>query len=140
MERDLGSITIHRGPGQASAIGSATFGGYIDLASPNLSSTRGATVYSMVGGYSTRLYDIEAQTGNLGVLGGGRGLIDLSGEDARGATSNTDTQRRNAFLKLEQPLGENTVVTFLTNVDKNVTHTPMARRSPTSGCSAPTTP
>jgi len=124
MERDLGGITVHRGPGQASAIGSATFGGYIDLASPELSSAPTATAYGTLGGYSTRLYGIEGQTGNLGALGGGRGLIDLSGEDARGATSNTDTLRRNGFLKLEQPVGANTVFTFVTNVDKDVTHTP----------------
>lgn len=48
MEHDLGSITVHRGPGQASATGSATFGGYIDLASPELSSTRGVSAFGTV--------------------------------------------------------------------------------------------
>jgi len=124
MEHDLGSITVHRGPGQASAIGSATFGGYIDLASPTLSGGGSVSPYATLGGYGTKLFGVEAQTGNLAVLGGARGYIDLSREEARGATSGTATERRNAFVKLEQPIGDNTVVTFVANVDNADTNTP----------------
>jgi len=124
MEHDLGGITVHRGPGQASAIGSATFGGYVDLASPSLSGSGGISPYGTLGGYGTKLFGLEAQTGNLAVLGGARGFIDLSREEARGATSGTATERRNAFVKLEQPIGDNTVVTFVANVDNADTNTP----------------
>jgi len=39
--QNLGQVTVHRGPGQASAIGAATFGGYVDLTSPAVSNTLG---------------------------------------------------------------------------------------------------
>lgn len=124
MEHDLGSVTVHRGPGQASAIGSATFGGYIDLASPSLSGSQRYVPYGTVGGYGTKLFGVEAQTGDLNVIGGARGYIDLSREEARGATSSTATERRNAFVKLQQPIGDNTLVTFVANVDNADTNTP----------------
>ena len=124
MEHDLGSITVHRGPGEASAIGSATFGGFISLASPTLSNEYSINPYGTLGGYGTKLFGLEAQSGSLAALGGGRGLIDLSQEEALGATSGTATERRNGFVKLEQPVGASTVVTFVANVDNDVTRTP----------------
>jgi iron complex outermembrane receptor protein len=124
MEHDLGGITVHRGPGQASTFGSATFGGFIALASPTLSDEYGVNPYGTLGGFGTKLFGLEAQSGKLDALGGGQGLIDLSREEARGATSGTATERRNAFLKLVQPIGRSTTATLVANVDNADTNTP----------------
>jgi iron complex outermembrane receptor protein len=127
---DLGAITVHRGPGEASAIGAATFGGFVDLTSPLLSNTPTATAYGTAGSYDTKMYGIEAQTGAISNLNGGRLMIDLENADAGGATSNTSTRKRNGFLKYEQPIGDNTVVTVVANLDHTFTATPYGATAP----------
>ena len=122
--QNLGSVTVHRGPGQASAIGAATFGGYVDLASPAVSNTLGATAYGTLGSYATRLGGLRLDSGSLGALSGGRATINLEQLESGGATSNTSTARRNGFVKYEQPIGSNTVVTALVNLDHTYTKTP----------------
>ncbi|GAC1482578.1 MAG: hypothetical protein NVS2B11_08080 [Acetobacteraceae bacterium] len=122
--QNLGSVTIHRGPGQASAIGAATFGGYVDLASPMVANTMGATAYGTVGSYATRMGGVRLDSGLLPALGGGRATINVEQLEAGGATSNTSTARRNGFFKYEQPVGSNTVVTALVNLDHSYTKTP----------------
>lgn len=122
--QNLGAVTIHRGPGQASAIGAATFGGYVDLASPSVSNTPGATAYGTVGSYATRLGGVRLDTGGVGALNSGRATINLEQLEAGGATSNTSTARRNGFFKYDQPVGASTVVTVLMNLDHTYTKTP----------------
>ena len=128
---DIGEITVHRGPGQASAIGAATFGGFVELKSTQLSNEASVMPYGTVGSFGTKLYGVQAETGSLRrSMNGARGLIDLENEDAGGATSGTATRRRNGFLKFEQPIGENTVVTFAGNLDHTFTKTPYGATLP----------
>ena len=122
--RDIGSITVNRGPGQASAIGAATFGGSIALGSPALSAAPTASLYGTAGSYGTLLGGVQAETGAIAGLNGGRVMINLENLQAGGATSNTGTARHNGFLKYEQPVGDNTLVTALVNVDHTFTYTP----------------
>ncbi len=122
--QNLGQVTVHRGPGQASAIGAATFGGYVDLTSPAVSNTLGATAYGTVGSYDTHLGGLRLDSGALGALAGGRATINVEQLESGGATTNTSTERRNQFVKYEQPVGSNTVVTVLVNLDHTFTHTP----------------
>ena len=122
--RNIGSITVNRGPGQASAIGAATFGGYTELRSPQLSATPTATVYGTAGSYGTLLGGIQAETGAIAALNGGRLMLNLEDLQSGGATSNTGTARRNAFVKYQQPIGDSTVVTAVVNLDHTFTYTP----------------
>ncbi len=124
MENDLSKITVQRGPSDASAIGSETFGGFIQLASPELGNQQRTDAYSTLGSYGTRLFGLEYQSGALAYLNGGKFLVDLSDEEGRGSTSGTDTVRRNVFAKYEQPLGPDTTLTLLGNLDNDRTLTP----------------
>ncbi len=130
MEDDIGKITVQRGPSEASSIGSETFGGFIQLASPDLGNTQRIEPYSTLGSYGTRLFGLEYQSGRLPALNGGKVLLDLSDEEGRGSTSGTDTIRRNAFLKYEQPLGANTELSFVGNLDNARTLTPYGATLP----------
>ena len=130
MENDIGKITVQRGPAEASSIGSETFGGFIQLASPDLSNTQKIEPYSTIGSYGVRLFGLEYQSGALPYLNGGKLLLDLSDEEGRGSTSGTDTIRRNAFLKYIQPLGANTELSFLSNLDNAITLTPYGETLP----------
>ncbi len=124
MEHDLGAIAVNRGPGLASDIGSATFGGFIALSSPALSATPTLEPYGTFGSYATNLYGIEGESGTITALDGARVALDLSKEEANGADSGISTERRNLFFKYAQPIGQSTVVTTLVNLDNDDTHTP----------------
>ncbi len=122
--QNLGWVTVHRGPGQASAIGAATFGGYVDLQSPALSNTPTATAYGTAGSYGTHLGGLLGDTGGIALLDGGRVRVNLEQLESGGAGSGTSTERRNGFIKYEQPIGSNTVLTALVNLDNTKTRTP----------------
>ena len=124
FSRDFGSVTVNRGPGSASAIGSATFGGSVALTSPKLSATPGIETYGTFGSFGTKLFGAEAQSGDIAATGGTRALLDLTREESTGALSGVGTERRNAFLKIEQPIGRSTTVTVVVNLDNDDTKTP----------------
>ena len=124
FSRDFGSITVNRGPGPASSIGSATFGGSVALASPKLSATPGLETYGTFGSFGTKLFGVEGQSGNVAALGGTQVLLDLTREESRGALTGVSTERRNAFLKATRPIGQSTVVTLVVNLDNDDTKTP----------------
>jgi iron complex outermembrane recepter protein len=109
---DLGSIVVDRGPGTASTIGYATFGGTLQLLTKEPSETFNVNPYSTVGSYGERLGGVEVDTGALPELDGGRGFIDLSRLDSDAALSGVTTNRTNGFVKWEQPIGDSTTVTF----------------------------
>ena len=125
VAHDLGGIVVNRGPGPASTIGSATFGGDVELSSRDLSGTMRFNPYATFGSFGTKLYGLQAETGSLGgVLGDGRLLIDIQRNESRGASTGTTDERRNLFLKYVQPIGERTRVTAVVNLDNAVTDTP----------------
>ncbi len=124
LSRDFSSITVNRGPGQASAIGQATFGGYTELASQDPLDTPQVQPYGTFGSFGTKFFGIEANTGAIAQTGGTRALIDLTREEADGADTGISTERRNLFAKIEQPIGDSTVITYAINADNDVTKTP----------------
>jgi iron complex outermembrane receptor protein len=110
---DLGSIDIDRGPGTASTIGYATFGGTLNLTSKEPSETPQAQAYTTFGSFNEELWGIEADSGARADLGGGRGLIDFERLQSGAYITNSTTDKDNVFGKWEQPLGENTLITFV---------------------------
>ena len=124
MSRDFGSVTVNRGPGSASQIGSATFGGSVALTSPMLATAPGLETYGTFGSFGTKLFGLQGQSGIQDGLGGGSALLDLTREEARGALSGVRTERRNLFLKAEQPVGRSTTITLVVNLDNDDTKTP----------------
>lgn len=110
---DLGSVAVDRGPGTASTIGYATFGGTLALYSKQPSDTFGAEAYSTFGSFGEQLYGIEVESGARPELNGGRGFIDLSRLQTGAYLTGVTTNRDNAFGKWEQPIGDNTLITFV---------------------------
>ncbi len=110
---DLGSLTVDRGPGTASTIGYATFGGTLALYSKQPLDQFGAQAYSTFGSFGEQLYGIEVDSGAVPELNGGRGFIDLSRLQTGSYLTYVTTNRDNAFGKWEQPIGDNTLVTFV---------------------------
>ncbi len=124
QSHDIGAVEVDRGPGSASTIGYATFGGTVGIQSRSPANTVSINPYGLFGSFGTKLGGLEADTGALADLGGARGLVDVQREEGRGYLTGTATERRNVFAKVEAPLGDSTLVTFVTNADNARTHTP----------------
>ena len=125
VDHDLAKIVVNRGPGQASTIGSATFGGDVELSSRDLAGRPAFNPYATFGSFGTKLYGLQAETGDLGgIFGDGRLLIDIQRNESRGASSGTSDERRNLFAKYVQPLGARTSLVAVANLDNAVTDTP----------------
>ena len=128
VAHDLQTITVNRGPGPASTIGSATFGGDVEIHALDPSTTSALVPYATFGTFGTKLYGLEADSGTLGqefgLLAGGRIVVDLERNESRGALSGTSDERRNLYLKYIQPIGDRTTLTAAVNLDNAVTDTP----------------
>ena len=124
FSRDFSSVTVNRGPGEASTIGPATFGGWVDLASADPTANPNGEIYGTFGSFGTKLFGIQGNSGTIAETGGTRVLLDLTREEGTGALTGVATERRNAYVKLTQPVGQSTTVTVAANVDSDNTKTP----------------
>ena len=120
---DLGSVTIDRGPGTASTIGYATFGGTLALYSKQPSNNFNVEAYSTFGSFDQKLWGVELDTGAIPELDGGRGLFDFSRLQTGAYLTGVTTDRNNGFAKWEQPIGGNTLVTLVGMINDSYGHT-----------------
>jgi iron complex outermembrane receptor protein len=125
MAHDIGSVRVDRGPGSASTIGYATFGGTVDILSKEPLNNFTVNPYTTFGSFNTWLRGIELDTGVRPEAGGVRELIDLSAVDGDGYLTGTATKRRNGFTKIEVPVGDNTLITFVGMVNTSFNQTPI---------------
>ncbi len=129
VAHDQQTITVNRGPGPASTIGSATFGGDVEIHALDPAAIPALIPYATFGTFGTKLYGLEADSGTLGsefgsLLNGGRIVVDLERNESRGALTGTSDERRNLYLKYIQPIGDHTTLTAAVNLDNAVTDTP----------------
>lgn len=125
MAHDIGSVQVDRGPGSASTIGYATFGGTVGIQSKEPLDKFTVNPFATVGSFNTLLTGIELDSGARPELNGARGYIDLEALGSDGYLTGTSTRRRNAFTKLEVPVGDSTLITFVGMVNTSFNHTPI---------------
>jgi len=113
MAHDLGEISVDRGPGTASTIGNATFGGTVGVLSKAPDSQFGITPYASYGSYNTVVYGAQLDSGEIDQTGGTRVTLDAEGLGSDGYLTNMGQNRKNLFLKVVQPLDGNTTLTFV---------------------------
>jgi len=107
---DVGETIVDRGPGTASTVGDATFGGTVAIISKDPSPTRGVTAYGTYGSYATYMGGAEGDTGTFGPYGT-QMMIDGAYSGSNTADTNAKLARSNVFAKVVQPLNANFVVT-----------------------------
>ncbi|HVW72478.1 MAG TPA: TonB-dependent receptor [Rhizomicrobium sp.] len=108
---DVGQVNVDRGPGTASTIGNATFGGTVSTLSKAPTDQLGLNPYLMYGSYNTLLYGAEFDSGEIAETGGTRIMTDLQTQTSDGYLTNESQARLNAFIKVVQPLDANTTLT-----------------------------
>jgi len=118
MQQDIGNILVDRGPGDASNIGNATFGGTIAVTSKDPKPNAGTSAFATFGSFDSRLLGAELDTGSMKGDGDARAFIDYKSFSSNGYLTNASQRRENLFFKYEKPLSDNTVLTFVTMQNK----------------------
>lgn len=108
---DTSSVTVDRGPGTASTIGDATFGGTVSVESINPQDQFNIRPYISFGSWETAVEGARIDTGKLD-SSGTSAVINVQNGESDGALTYAGQRRQNVFAKVVQPLGENTTLTF----------------------------
>ena len=119
MPQDLGAVTIDRGPGDASTLGYATFGGTVGIHTKSPLPYAQTTLYGSAGSFGTWLYGAEFDTGVLPQYGNVRAFIDFRQLNTDGYLTNAKLDRKNLFMKLVKPVGDNTMLSFVSMLNQN---------------------
>ena len=109
----IGQVLIDRGPGNASTLGQATFGGTVALSSKDPRDSFSFIPTQSFGSYSTSLTHLELNSGKLD--NGGKLIASAQYISTDTARTNGDTSRKTAYIKYVQPVGSSTQITFLSN-------------------------
>ncbi|MDB5785777.1 TonB-dependent receptor [Caballeronia mineralivorans] len=116
--QNIGGITVDRGPGDASQIGFATFGGTIAVQSREPSMTPSVSLLGSYGSFNTWLTGAEFNTGDMQQWGDARAMVGYSHTSSDGYLTNASQRRDNVFFKLEKPIGDDTLVTVYANYNR----------------------
>jgi iron complex outermembrane receptor protein len=111
MPQDLGRVIVDRGPGQASTIGYATFGGTVAMQTRDPLARTTTEVYGGFGSFATRMAGVKFNTGTL--ANGGSGYLDYRQLRSDGYLSGANVDRSNVVAKFVQPFGDATTLTVL---------------------------
>ncbi len=113
-------VTVERGPGNASTIGQATFGGSVNLYSLVPSSEFGFSPFISMGSWNTKLVGGRVDTGTLAALGGSKLTVNAQELTSDGYLTNSRLWGKNITAKYEQPIGSNTLLTLFSSNNSNL--------------------
>ncbi|GBQ24231.1 TonB-dependent outer membrane receptor [Gluconacetobacter sacchari DSM 12717] len=116
----LDQVQVDRGPGTASTLGNATFGGTIGFDSRAPAKHFGVTPYGTYGSFNTRAGGIEIDSGKTGF---GAMVLDMQHEETDGYLTGSAERRSNLLFKDVLDLGAHTTLTLLTTYDKEWQYT-----------------
>ena len=112
-------IIVDRGPGHATDLGQASFGGNIHIVSRELSDKAEFDAQAVYGSYTSYLGRVTLQSGSIEKLGGLRIIAVGEYKDTKGALSGSPAWFANGFIKLEKPLGDNAKFSFLSSYNQD---------------------
>ena len=116
----LGEAQIDRGPGTASTIGNATFGGTVGFRSKTPPSRAGVQLYGTYGSFNTRAGGLELDSGKTRF---GKAVLDMQHEETDGYLTNSYEKRSNIMFKDEIQLAPDTQLTIQTTYNKEWQYT-----------------
>lgn len=109
----IGQVDVERGPGSASQIGEATFGGTIALRSKDPRDHFSFIPTYSVGSYGTSLTHLELNSGKF--ENGGKLIVAGQYNTTDTAQTHSPMSRKTGYIKYVQPVGERTELTFVSN-------------------------
>lgn len=113
------TVVVDRGPGNASNLGQATFGGSVNLFSRATRDELGGDIRASYGTNNTWLIRPMFQTGAINALGGTEVLLGGQYVDTDGVRSYAPYHQLNLFGKAVIPIGPDVKLTLLSTYNKN---------------------
>ena len=110
----IGRMTVDRGPGTASTVGEATFGGTIAMQSKDPRTEMSVVPTFSYGSFNTFVGNLEGNTGKLEKLNGASAIGSYQYMSSDGFLTGSYFRRTTTYFKYLQPVGKNTTLTFLT--------------------------
>jgi len=112
----VGSMVVERGPGNASNIGFATYGGSVNMYSKAPQATQSTSVYGSFGSFGTWVEGVAYESGRM--EGSDATLqVDVQNMTSKGYTTYSRMRNNNFTLKYTRPVGDSTLLTFFTSYD-----------------------
>ncbi|MBW4047367.1 MAG: TonB-dependent receptor [Proteobacteria bacterium] len=113
MPQDIGQVVVDRGPGDASNLGPATFGGSVKVRSKDPLDVPTTTLYGTFGSFNTKLLGAEFDTGVMKNYGDLRAFFDYRQLKSDGYLTGTGLRRQNLFFKAQKPVGDSSLLTLV---------------------------
>lgn len=113
------TVVVDRGPGNASQLGQATYGGNINIYSRGVSDKAGAQAELTLGNFNTVLGRVEYQTGAIDKLGGAKFVFAGQYLQSDGALTFSPVNSKNLFAKAVLPIGSANTLTLLGTWNRN---------------------
>jgi iron complex outermembrane receptor protein len=110
IAHDLQEAEVDRGPGNASTIGNATFGGTLGFRTKDAPTTFGLNPYGTYGSFNTEAEGLEINSGKTPL---GTGYIDFNHEETDGYLTHSNELRGNLMVKDKVEFGPDTSLTLL---------------------------
>jgi len=115
----IGGAVVERGPGKASDLGYATFGGSINLYSKKPSAEQISSVAATVGTWNTSLLTYAFESGRLASMGDATLQLNVQHMSSDGYLSNSPVKGDNLTVKFERPVGDSSLLTAFASINKN---------------------
>jgi iron complex outermembrane receptor protein len=119
----IGAVVVDRGPGEASQLGVATFGGSVNLFSPEVSDERGGSQSITNGSWNTWLAVTKLNTGDIDQLNGAHALFNFQELSTDSALSFNKAKAYNQLVRAVFPLWDSWKLTVLGTWNYTRVHT-----------------
>ncbi|MDB5451370.1 MAG: TonB-dependent receptor [Phenylobacterium sp.] len=100
----IGAVVVDRGPGGASQLGVASFGGSINLFSPEVADVFGGSQSVTAGSWNTLMSVTKINTGEIAALNGARALFNFQELKTDGALTYSGATAYNQMVRAVVPL------------------------------------
>ncbi|MDR0780122.1 MAG: TonB-dependent receptor [Pseudomonadales bacterium] len=109
----IGAVVVDRGPGAADQLGVATFGGSVNLFSPEVSEVGGGSQQFTLGSWNTLMSVTKLSTGSISQLNGARALFNIQALKTDGYLTHSDSTAYNQFVRVVVPIVDSWQLTLL---------------------------
>jgi len=116
--QQIGQVIVDRGPGTASTVGDATFGGTMSIRTIDPTAQRSVTPYGEWGSWGTTIGGATLNTGAIQSANGASAVVDAEHIASNGGKTNTPQERSNFFGKVVIPMGTSTTLTLLADYNR----------------------
>ncbi|MBU6267930.1 MAG: TonB-dependent receptor [Sphingomonadales bacterium] len=113
------TVVVDRGPGNASQLGQATYGGNINMYSRAATDKAGGQVEGILGNWNSFIGRVEFQTGKMEHFHDAKLVVAGQFLRSDGALTNSPVNSKNLYAKLVLPLGASNTLTAMSTWNRN---------------------